>query len=111
MPEYGGDAIWANMVVAYEDLIEPLREMADRMCALHTNNVDFDMVFAQSLRSRVKAFARTRGMPLFETDDPLVRVHPKTGERVLLIGTCQAEHQAGREKVSVRARGVISGGD
>lgn len=87
VPTHGGDTMWANMAAAYDDLIEPLREMADRLWAVHTNDVDFDAVFPDSMHARVKAFARKAEMPLFETDHPIVRVHPETGERVLVIGT------------------------
>ncbi len=41
LPERGGDTIWANMVAAYNDLPEALREFAEKVWALHTNAYDY----------------------------------------------------------------------
>ncbi len=36
LPSKGGDTVWANTAAAYEHLPEPLRELADKLWALHT---------------------------------------------------------------------------
>lgn len=88
LPPYGGDTIWANTVAAYADLPDTLKELADRLWAVHTNEYDYmartgdpdrDASYETSRRTE---FAST----VFHTEHPLVRVHPETQERALLLG-------------------------
>jgi taurine dioxygenase len=88
LPEAGGDTMWANTAAAYDDLPEPLKAMVDRLWALHSNDTNFDDNFFGEARRRVDVYARGGTPPrLFETEHPVVRVHPETGERTLLTGT------------------------
>lgn len=87
LPSYGGTTAWANTVAAYEYLPEPLRALADRLWAVHSNNYDYSTRVAEN---RVDAKndeyrAKFTSTP-FETEHPVVRVHPETGERALLLG-------------------------
>src|SRR5215831_12485668 len=41
IPTVGGDTVWANAVAAYETLPKMLRELADQLWALHSNNYDY----------------------------------------------------------------------
>jgi alpha-ketoglutarate-dependent sulfate ester dioxygenase len=87
LPEAGGDTMWANTASAYQDLPEPLRAMADRLWAIHSNDTDFDADFAGEVRVRVERYVGQKPPRIFRTRHPVVRVHPETGERSLLIGT------------------------
>jgi alpha-ketoglutarate-dependent sulfate ester dioxygenase len=40
VPEYGGDTTWANTAAAYQDLSPELKDLADKLWALHTNEYD-----------------------------------------------------------------------
>ena len=85
-PDHGGDTTWANTALAYSTLPEHLRELADKLWALHTNDYDYA---AQRSDKDVKSYADYRNVftrNLYETEHPLVRVHPDSGERVLLLG-------------------------
>jgi len=92
VPEAGGDTSWANTETAYEGLPEPLRQLANNLWALHTNDYDYAAQFGISRESREaereraeyqkKVFAST----IYETEHPLVRVHPVSGQRSLLLG-------------------------
>jgi taurine dioxygenase len=85
LPEVGGDTIWANMVAAYNDLPEALRELAEKVWALHTN--DYDYAATHKVRPEgLQRFNEVFTKQIFQTEHPLVRVHPDTGERVLLVG-------------------------
>ena len=85
VPEAGGDTVWANAVTAYSDLPYELRQLADRLWALHTN--DFDYAARQSTGTKAdQAHNNSFTSTLYETEHPLVRVHPETGERSLLLG-------------------------
>ncbi len=88
IPPYGGETVWANTVAAYESLPPVLQRLADQLWAVHTNAydhgvrvIDVDREEANR-RFRTDIFAATE----FETHHPLVRVHPETGERSLVLG-------------------------
>lgn len=86
IPSKGGDTVWANTAAAYEHLPEPLRDLADKLWALHTNDYDYAATRpeadAERLQYQTEVFAST----VYETEHPLVRVHPETGERTLVLG-------------------------
>jgi len=92
VPEAGGDTVWANTETAYESLPEPLRQLANSLRAIHTNDYDYAAVLgaggatteaqAKFRREHKAVFAST----VYETEHPLVRVHPVSGQRSLLLG-------------------------
>lgn len=81
IPLFGGDTVWSNTAAAYLDLPLPLQRLADDLWATHA--------FALVDRS-TKLDKSPADEPLitamFETDHPVVRVHPETGERALVLG-------------------------
>ncbi|MFG2290441.1 TauD/TfdA dioxygenase family protein [Streptomyces sp. NPDC048595] len=82
VPPYGGNTLIANSAAAYQDLPEPLRELADRLWAVHTNDYDYAAPKSDKAAEHRKQFvSRT-----YRTAHPVVRVHPETGERGLFIG-------------------------
>jgi taurine dioxygenase len=82
LPSKGGDTIWANTVTAYEEMSAPIQDLMDRLWALHSNAHDFSAArIDQAERRRVKPPAH-----IYETEHPVVRVHPETGERSLVMG-------------------------
>ncbi|SFB45683.1 TauD/TfdA dioxygenase family protein [Azotobacter beijerinckii] len=85
IPEAGGDTVFANTVSAYQDLPEPLRVLADSLWTLHTNVYDYAVpkqIEAVANKRFREEFTSTR----YETEHPLVRVHPETGEKALVLG-------------------------
>ena len=86
VPASGGDTVWANMVAAYEELPAPLRTLADQLWALHSNVYDYvgdrQAVHTEGLKRYQEVFTRT----VYETEHPVVHVHPETGERSLILG-------------------------
>ncbi|GII00110.1 TauD/TfdA dioxygenase family protein [Planobispora takensis] len=86
VPPAGGDTLWANTVTAYEYLPADLRHLVDRLRAVHTNRFDYARIATsddpEQERARAEVFAST----VFETEHPVVRVHPETGERSILLG-------------------------
>ncbi|SAL57412.1 taurine dioxygenase [Caballeronia peredens] len=86
IPPAGGDTVWANTAAAYANLPRPLRELADTLWALHSNAYDYaatrHVADTESEREYRKQFTST----LYETEHPVVRVHPETGERTLVLG-------------------------
>jgi alpha-ketoglutarate-dependent taurine dioxygenase len=76
LPAVGGDTLWANTATAYEHLPSALRDLADKLWALHTNTSEYN---AGRRHPNTVSTA-------YETEQPVVRVHPETGERSLLLG-------------------------
>jgi alpha-ketoglutarate-dependent taurine dioxygenase len=85
-PTHGGDTVWANTAEAYERLPEELRELADRLWALHTNAYDYAAAKPGVTQEQVEQYRAVFASTVYETEHPVVRVHPVTGERTLVLG-------------------------
>jgi len=85
IPPYGGDTVWANTVTAYQDLPSHLRSLADQLWVVHTNDFDYAAATVDVSQS-VRAYANVFQSTTYETIHPVVRVHPESGERSLLLG-------------------------
>ncbi|MBQ0928414.1 TauD/TfdA dioxygenase family protein [Saccharopolyspora endophytica] len=64
-PPRGGDTMWSNQHLAYENLSAPLRDFLEGLTAVH-------------------AFTHPNGT-VFEAEHPVVRAHPVTGRRSLYV--------------------------
>jgi len=85
VPSYGGETQIANTGAAYQDLPEVLRNFADTLWAVHTN--DYDYAVPANLKQDGEDERRKQFTSItYETVHPVVRVHPLTGERGLFIG-------------------------
>ncbi len=73
LPPYGGDTAFTNLVAAYENLPQGLKDFADTLDARH------------AFVPRSKAGRQRVGVDWLEAFHPVVRVHPETGERALFI--------------------------
>jgi len=85
VPPYGGETLIADAAGAYRDLPPALRELADGLWAVHSNDYDY-AVPPETLTDHQKAYNDTFTSTVYETAHPVVRVHPETGERGLFIG-------------------------
>lgn len=86
IPTAGGDTVWANTVAAYNDLSPELREFATKLWALHTNDFDYAATRSDVTVEHAARFKSVFAATVYETEHPLVRVHPETGERALVLG-------------------------
>ena len=75
IPPYGGDTLWTNLVAAYEDLSQPVRDLIDHLQAVHRWHG-----FTGQTR---EGYDRDQPPPV--AVHPVVRVHPVTGERALFV--------------------------
>ncbi|WP_422936295.1 TauD/TfdA dioxygenase family protein [Sinomonas sp. P47F7] len=85
VPAYGGETLIASSAGAYQDLPAELRNFADTLWAIHTNDYDYSVpknLEHENAEERRKVFTRIK----YQTAHPVVRVHPLTGERGLFIG-------------------------
>ncbi|MEU0545001.1 TauD/TfdA family dioxygenase [Nocardia sp. NPDC005978] len=85
LPSYGGSTTWASTVAAYEALPEPLKRLAESLRARHTNRYDY-ATEGRASEQNSAAYRREFESTYFETEHPVVEVHPVTGERALLLG-------------------------
>ena len=86
LPPFGGDTLWANSVTAYYDLPPRLRAIANRNWAIHSNGSRGSKSLRWASDNRQRAFWEAYQSTTFETRNPLVHVHPETGEPCLLMG-------------------------
>ena len=86
VPKAGGDTLWANGVTAYEELSDPLKALVDNLWAVHSNKYDYASALGSKDDKRSKEYSKIFASTVYETEHPVVRVHPETGERSLLVG-------------------------
>ncbi|MDV7354639.1 TauD/TfdA family dioxygenase [Rhodococcus oxybenzonivorans] len=77
-PEVGGDTIWVNMVEAYRELPDHVKENVRYLRARH----GFEAVFGASKPLEVRHELKER-FP--DAEHPVVRTHPETGEEILYV--------------------------
>ncbi|MFE6766891.1 TauD/TfdA dioxygenase family protein [Streptomyces sp. NPDC057689] len=86
IPPYGGNTLWSNTAAAYAELPEQLRTLADSLRAVHSNDYDYVALRPNALPEALEKYREVFTSTKFLTEHPVVRVHPETGERVLLLG-------------------------
>ena len=79
IPPVGGDTMWANTAAAYRSLPADLRDLADRLRVVHSNDCDY--IDATMSDGRLDYVATAH-----EVEHAAVTVHPETGERTLVLG-------------------------
>ncbi len=88
LPPYGGTTVWANTAAAYRRLHPALQALADGLRAVHSNLYDYaaDRPQIGGVDVREEEYRAEFRHLEFETEHPVVRIHPETGEPALLLG-------------------------
>jgi taurine dioxygenase len=88
LPPYGGTTVWANTAEAYRTLHPALRALAGQLRAVHTNLYDYaaDRPRLGGVDVKEDDYRAEFRHLEFETEHPVVRIHPETGEPTLLLG-------------------------
>ena len=86
IPAYGGDTVWANTALAYERLPQQLKDLADQLWAVHSNDYDYGADRVDIAADRLSHHREVFVSAVFEAEHPVVHVHPVSGERSLLLG-------------------------
>jgi len=86
IPPVGGDTVWANTVAAYETLPPVLRGLADQLWALHSNAYDYGATRPNATARQLQRYETVFKSTVYETEQPVVQVHPLTGERAIILG-------------------------
>jgi taurine dioxygenase len=77
-PPVGGDTMWANMVLAYENLPPHVKEQIADLRARHSIEASFGAAMPIEKRHALKA-------QYPDAEHPVVRTHPDTREKVLFV--------------------------
>ena len=77
-PPVGGDTMWANMVLAYENLPQHVKDEIADLRGSHSIQASFGAVMPIEKRLALKA-------QYPDAEHPVVRTHPETGEKVLFV--------------------------
>jgi taurine dioxygenase len=77
-PPVGGDTMWANMALAYENLPDDIKTKIANLRARHSIEASFGAVMPTEKRLALKA-------QYPDAEHPVVRTHPETGEKVLFV--------------------------
>jgi alpha-ketoglutarate-dependent taurine dioxygenase len=86
VPTHGGDTAWANTATAYQSLPPKLQEIANDLWAVHSNAYDYSVPTPKAKSDSLKRYFDVFTSTVYETEHPVVRVHPETGERTLVLG-------------------------
>jgi alpha-ketoglutarate-dependent sulfate ester dioxygenase len=89
LPPYGGTTTWASTEAAYDRLPAPLRSLTENLWAVHTNQYDYAALHDEPNSAPTDeqlAYRDEFVSDYYQTEHPVVRVHPETGRRVLLLG-------------------------
>jgi alpha-ketoglutarate-dependent sulfate ester dioxygenase len=90
LPPYGGTTVWANTVRAYETLPPPLKVLAERLRAVHSNRYDYAGHRGEQkiggVDVREQAYREEFEQLDFQAEHPVVRVHPETHEPAFVLG-------------------------
>ncbi|MGE0383331.1 MAG: TauD/TfdA dioxygenase family protein [Gammaproteobacteria bacterium] len=95
-PDYGGDTMFTSLAAAYAALPEDLRARCDGLTVIHSASGVFGKsdgspgkdnrpLFHAGIAADAAARERTQAILDVETEHPLVRVLPETGERCLYV--------------------------
>ncbi|MDO9458154.1 TauD/TfdA family dioxygenase [Nocardioides sp.] len=86
LPPFGGNTVWANAAAAYDALPASLKALVDDLWAVHTNSYDYAQRDEESDEPDANYTRADFAAQVFETEHPVVRVHPETGERSFVLG-------------------------
>jgi taurine dioxygenase len=88
VPEVGGDTLWSNLCLAYDQLSEGMQEMLGRLVGMHSAV----MLYGSAKVGGGTAFSGKMSMDIDQRDEaaaevahPVIRTHPETGRKILAI--------------------------
>jgi taurine dioxygenase len=105
VPDAGGDTLWANTAAAYAALPAPLKQLVDGLRAIHSNLHDDSELFND--RESSAAYRAVFASTVYETEHPVVRIHPESGEPTLVVGHFLNQFVGLSLADSQRLRGIL----
>lgn len=92
VPPYGGDTLFANMVLAFESLSEGLRKMLEGLKAVNSS-AKADVT--KTREDRIRSDGREAAPRAYVAEHPVVRTHPETGRKALYVNVAHTVRFAG----------------
>ncbi|MBU3068173.1 TauD/TfdA family dioxygenase [Nocardia sp. NEAU-G5] len=99
LPSYGGDTQYTNLVAAYEGLSAPFKRIVDTLRAEHRYGANWSGLPPAPVPG-ISA-ARIEQAPII-AHHPVVRVHPRTGEKALFVNSIYTDNIVGMSPVESR---------
>jgi alpha-ketoglutarate-dependent sulfate ester dioxygenase len=87
IPSYGGDTSFTNLVAAYEGLSEPVKRFVDTLRAEHRYGANWS-----GLPRPRSGYTERIEQNALVSHHPVVRVHPRTGEKALFVNPVFTDH-------------------
>ncbi len=84
-PPVGGDTMWVNMVMAYDNLPDDIKAKIEPLRARHSIESSFGATMPIEKRLALKA-------QYPDAEHPVVRIHPETGEKILFVNSSFTTH-------------------
>jgi taurine dioxygenase len=88
IPAYGGDTTFTNLVAAYEGLSEPFKRFVDTLRAEHKYGANWSGLPRPSRTNLAERYEQNA----LVSQHPVVRVHPRTGEKALFVNPVFTDH-------------------
>ena len=86
IPPYGGDTLFSNSALAYEDLSDELKQEVKNLKAIHSAKLPYADDGFYALEKEVRTMQITTSTKANETQThPVIRVHPDTRRKSLFI--------------------------
>ncbi|WP_248964015.1 TauD/TfdA dioxygenase family protein [Sphaerisporangium perillae] len=105
LPATGGDTNWADSQLAYDSLSAPVRELADKLTAVHDGNREFGYYLAQRRGGKGSVWDGEVVTRLDPVEHPVVRVHPETGRKGIFVNPGFTSHIVGVSEAE--SRGIL----
>ena len=93
VPSRGGDTMWVNLYKAYDTLSDRMKEIISEMKAVHDVTKTYRRQDLQSEGGAERYWNTFKKAPPVE--QPLVKVHPETGKKLLYISQLTTTHIVG----------------
>jgi taurine dioxygenase len=90
IPPYGGDTSFTNLVAAYEGLSEPFKQFVETLRAEHRYGANWS-----GLPRKRSGYTDRIEENALVSQHPVVRVHPRTGEKLLFVNPVFTDHIVG----------------
>jgi len=90
IPPYGGDTMFANQYLAYEQLSDGLRQTLDGLIGVSSSS-KADVTKTREDRMKEAGAA----LKVLEAEHPIVRTHPETGRKALFTSVAHTAHIKG----------------
>lgn len=84
VPPAGGDTLWANQYLAFEELSSGMRALLQGMTMVHTPAKIYGLQ-SQDWSKDSSVQTAPNATAEYETEHPLIRTHPETGRKCLFV--------------------------